>query len=336
MAWHPYEPLLLVTGQQGVTSWTPDGVHPLAGVPAGAAYRDLAFSPDGRTLWASPSSIGGEDAWEFSDSVDLRTGTVRVGPRWDTGVVEHPGGGLVLTYRSDQAATLGVFASVDEQVAPGAMRALRRALILDVDGYEAPVFSADGRHFAIRGNAYAHTLQVFEFPSLTCVVSELLARPDVGDAEVDAWSRHNIAFGAGPGVLWVATPSGTLVRIDVDADDVTAHEVSPGVGLTALATMAAGELVAATGDGGLLLLAVRDDAVVPDLDAARAAVAGFVAATVELPDGEDPDEDEDFALTDGDREWEQSDLDAVAAAEPSDPTWLQLRAAINAVRDRSR
>ncbi|MBV1851263.1 hypothetical protein [Catellatospora tritici] len=338
VAWHPYEPWLLVTDQRGVISWTPDDVNPLAGVPAEAVYRNLAFSPDGRTLWASPSSSGGEDAWEFSDSLDLSAGTVQVGPRWDTGVVEHPGGGLVLTYRSDQGATLGVFALVDEQVRPGAMRALRRALILDVDGYEAPVFSADGRHFAIRGNSYGHTLQMFEFPSLTCVMSELLARPG-GDEESEGgtWSRHNVAFGARPGALWVGTPAGTLVEVDVAADAVAVHEVSPGIAITALAATATGAFVAATGDGELMLLAVRDEAVVTDTDAARAAVAAFTAATVELPDSGDPDdEDEGFVLTDGDRVWERDDLESVTAADKTDPTWLQLRAAVNTVRDRRR
>jgi len=45
------------------------------------------------------------------------------------------------------------------------MRVLRRALILDADGYQTPIFSADGRRFAIRGNAYVNSLEAFEFPT---------------------------------------------------------------------------------------------------------------------------------------------------------------------------
>jgi len=48
---------------------------------------------------------------------------------------------------------------------------------LDADGYEAPVFSADGRRFAIRGNAYENSLAVFEFPSLKLVLATTLGIP---------------------------------------------------------------------------------------------------------------------------------------------------------------
>ena len=86
------------------------------------------------------------------------------------------------------------------------MRVLSRALILDCDGYETPVFSADGRHFAIRGNAYDDSVEVFEFPSLTRVLATTLGEPSPGYpypaewlAQMRAWSRHNLAFGAAPG-----------------------------------------------------------------------------------------------------------------------------------------
>jgi hypothetical protein len=100
-AWHPDQPLLVVAAQGAVARWTPAGLAELADLPPAAAYRSLALSPDGHTLWASPSSSDEETAWESSDSVDLASGTIRAGPRWDTGIAAHPAGGLVTTLRSD-------------------------------------------------------------------------------------------------------------------------------------------------------------------------------------------------------------------------------------------
>ena len=201
--------------------WTPAGLSELEGLPPTAAYRSLAFSPDGHTLWASPSSGDEGNAWESSDSLDLASGTVGAGPHGDTGVAAHPAGGLVAALCSDQGATLGLFARVDQESTPAAMRVLRRALILDADGYETPILSADGRHFAIRGNAYENSLEAFEFPSLDRVLATTLGEPNPGYPyaqkwldQMRAWSRHNIAFGALPGVLWVATPTGTLVKVE--------------------------------------------------------------------------------------------------------------------------
>lgn len=121
------------------------------GLPPAAAYRYLAFSPDGQTLWAFPSPGAAQDRQvPSSDAIDLASGTVRAARDWDTGIARHPGGGLVLTFQSDQGATHGLFARVDQDIMPAAMRVLSRALILDCDGYETPVFSADGR-FPRRG-----------------------------------------------------------------------------------------------------------------------------------------------------------------------------------------
>jgi hypothetical protein len=151
-AWHPHLPLLVVADEDHVAQWTAEGLSRPDGVPAAARYHSLAFSPDGRTLWASPSSGADEDsAWESSDVLDLTSGTVSTGPRWDTGVPEHPAGGLGATPASDQGATFGLFARVGEEGSSAAMRVLRRALTLDADGYETPVFSPDGRHLAIWG-----------------------------------------------------------------------------------------------------------------------------------------------------------------------------------------
>ena len=63
----------------------------------------------------------------------------------------HPAGGSAATLSSEQGATHGLFARIDEETDPGEMRILRRALILDADGYETPIFSSDGRRLAIRG-----------------------------------------------------------------------------------------------------------------------------------------------------------------------------------------
>ena len=79
-----------------------------------------------------------------------------------------------------QRAQHGLFAHIDDETDPGEMRILRRALILDADGYETPIFSSDGRHLAIRGSAYAQTLHVFKFPSLHLVLATTLGEPNPG------------------------------------------------------------------------------------------------------------------------------------------------------------
>lgn len=339
LAWHPDEPRLLVAGgEYGVVQWTPAGLSAVDAVPPAADYRGLAFSPDGRTLWASPSSSGG---WDSSDVVDLASGTVGSGRPWDTGVAQHPGGGLVATLSSDQGATHGLFARVDPGAAPGAMRLLRRALILDVDGYETPLFSVDGRHFAIRGNAYGNTLEVFAFPSLQRVLATTLGEPSPGFPypqewldQMRAWSRHNLAFGARPGVLWVGTPTGALIEVDIETSRAVEHDVAAGSPVAALAATATGELVLASGGGELILVSVRSDPeetrAAHDTDASTAAASAvreFLDATSEVPDGGDLEEH--LVLTDGTRTWNSDDLATVYTATAEDPTWLQLRGAIN-------
>ena len=214
LAWHPVEPLLVVADSDSVVRWTPAGVSAIGDVPPVTYHREAAFSPDGRTLWLSPA--GGEDG---SLALDLATGAAAAGPRWDTGVVAHPGGGLVATLQSDQGATLVLFSPDTEPV----LRPLRRALILDCDGYQAPVFSPDGRRFAVRGNAYENSLEVFEFPSLRRVLGLTLGEPNPGYPYpqewldgMHAWSRHNAVFGPLPGVLWIGTPEGAVVELGVE------------------------------------------------------------------------------------------------------------------------
>ncbi|MDQ3789400.1 MAG: hypothetical protein M3422_19430 [Actinomycetota bacterium] len=337
VAWHPDQPLLLISGEDGVVQWTAAGLGKPDGVPPTASYRGMTFSPDGQTLWASPSSRGGNDAWAHSDVLDLAKGTVSTGPQWDTGAVPHPAGGLVATLCSDQGATLGLFARVDSETTPAVLRVLRRALVLDADGYEAPVFSQDGRHVAIRGNAYENSLEVFAFPTLHRVLATTLGDPSPGYpyppewlAQMRAWSRHNIAFGARPGVLWVGTPKGTLLEVDVDDRHAVEHDVLAGSPVTALCATRAGELVVATGAGDLVLLSVLPApgaAQAIDDEAPRAAVAAFLASTSEVPD--DGDLWDHLVTTDGTRAWTPDDLATVTTATTTDPSWLRLQAAVN-------
>jgi hypothetical protein len=206
------------------------------------------------------------------------------------------------------------------------MRVQRRALILDVDGYETPVFSPDGRLFAIRGNAYENTLEVFEFPSLLRVFATSLGER----SELGAWSRHNIAFGTQPGVLWIGTPNGTLMELDLPQQKTVEHEVLSGSPVTGLAATATGELVVAGGSGELVLLSADGDAT--DTRAtARAAVTAFLDATSDVPG--DGDLEKHLVRTDGTRSWDSDDLTTVTTATATDPTWLRLQAALNTARD---
>jgi hypothetical protein len=340
VAWHPHEPSLVLTGEAGLRRWTLDGVSAVVGSPSSAGYRDVAFSPDGRTLWASPSSSLDEDAaWQSSDALDLATGALRAGPRWDTGVVEHPGGGLVVTLSSDQGATDVLFARPDDG-APASLRVFGHAIILDVDGYEVPVFSADGRYLAIRGNAYVQSLDVFEFPTMRKVLHTTLGEPYPGFPypsewleEQALWSRHNIAFASRSGALLVGTPWGSVLEIDLENERASEHGVTAAP-VSALAVMSTGQLVLADRSGQLAVMDAPGNVPLDDrpasATAARERVEEFLSATTELP--EDADLDTSLVRTDGRRTWNSDDLETVTTADEADPTWLRLQAAINAYR----
>ncbi|ALG14987.1 hypothetical protein AOZ06_22990 [Kibdelosporangium phytohabitans] len=324
VAWHPDQPWLVVKNEDGVLLWTPSGLSELDGLPPGASYHNLAFSPDGSTLWAAP---GDEiNSWEYSShAIDVASGAVHAGRHWDTGVAVHPAGGLVATLSSDQGATHMLFARPSQ-----VMRVLNRALILDADGYRTPVFSSDGRYFAIRGSAYEHTLEVFEFPTLRRVLGTVLGEPYPSDEVSDewweqheAWSAHNIAFGTRPGVLWIGTPAGTLIELDVGTQEAVGHDLLAGAGITALSATATGELIVAGGAGELVLVAGFPAAE----PAAGSTVAEFLADASDIPDGGNLDEH--LILTDGTRTWQPGDLDTASAAADTDPTWLRLKVAIN-------
>ncbi|MEV6302331.1 hypothetical protein AB0M02_23145 [Actinoplanes sp. NPDC051861] len=255
--------------------------------------------------------------------IDLDSTTSVTAPmRWDTGVAVHPASGLVATLQSDQGATLIVFARVDPQ---GVMRPQRRALVLDCDGYETPVFSADGRHFAVRGNAYDNSVEVFEFPSLRRVAGLTLGEPSPGYPyppewleEMHSWSRHNLAFGSS---LWIGTPSGSLIECAVDGSVLSERVVCSGV--TALTSLASGELVVAGQEGELVLVEEAASAVpIPG-----ESVVSFLAATSDAPDGFTMDTG--LSLTDGKQSWEAEDLATVTETTAGDPSWLRIQAAMN-------
>ncbi|GIE85910.1 hypothetical protein [Actinoplanes regularis] len=338
--WHPYEPRLILTGVAGLRVWTPDGAGAVPQSPADHSYHSVAFSPDGRTLWASPSSLlDEEEAWQRSDTLDLATGALRLGPRWDTDVVEHPGGGLVVTLASDQGATYVLFARPDGD-APARMRIVRHAIILDVDGYEAPTFSDDGRYLALRGNSYVHSLDVFELPAMRKVLGTTLGDPYPGYPyppawleEQERWSHHNVVFAPRSGTILLGTAQGTIATIGLDDGRVSEHEHS-SVPISALAITSRGRLVVADRSGRITVMNAPGDEA-RESRQARAAVAREVAerllaATSELPD--DADLDESLIRHDGERTWSSGDLETVTTAEEADPTWLRLRAAINTHR----
>ncbi len=325
LSWHPDRAELMVAGMGGLRRWSPSGVGPADGVSPDAAYRFVAFSSDGGTVWASPSLVDDGNQWGSSDAIDAASGAVRPAPPWDTGIALHPGGGLALLMNSDQAATLGSFTRIDDSGTGTELRLLSRALVLDADGYEPPVFSPDGSFFAVRGNFYEQSLQVFEFPSLQEVFEKTLGKFGSG------WALHNIAFTADPGRLLIGTPTGTVVEIDLIRQEGVEHDV-PGVdAVTALAVTAAGQVLISSA-GGDLLLCHWSGATTVDLTTARARATAFLEAIAELPDDADPDEDRE--LVDGRQTWLAGDLATVTSAADNDPTWLQMRAAINGLISR--
>lgn len=337
LAWHPHEPTLVVTGSAGLLRWTPDVAAIPGWASAGAGYRYVAFSPDGRTLLASPTSSRDRgEAWRWSDALDLDTGAVQFGPGWDTAVVQHPGGGLLVALSSDQGATDVLFARPGEGVA-ASFRVLRDVIVLDVDGYAAPVFSDDGRYLAVRGNAYVQSLDVFAFPSMRKVLHTTLGAPNPGYPyppewleEQSTWSRYNVAFAPKSAVLLVGTPAGHVIEVDLDGDQVLEHEVASAP-VSALAIMSTGKLVIADRSGQMHVRDApgtsRHGAGPADDLVARANVEEFLAATTELPASADLE----AALVrhDGQRTWNSDDLAHVTNAQDDDPTWLRLHAEIN-------
>jgi hypothetical protein len=318
VAWHPVDPLLLAAVEGTLWCWAPPGVAEVTGLPPDAAYEELMFSPDGRTLWATPSTA---DRWK-ADAIDLATGTHTV-IDWYPWCTAHPAGGVVSTLMLNQGASHALFARVDDAT-PADLHLQREAVILDCDGYLPAVFSPDGRYFAIRGNAYADTLSVYAFPSLEQVLVE---RFEDGD-----WSRNDITFGARPGMLWVGTPTGALRSYDLTRDGArTDHGTPADAPVSAMATTSLGHLVMGSDNGEILLLSPPHGAAADhpvDPAAMRAGVAAYLAATEDIP-ADATDIESHLTITDGDRTWSPEDLDTVKDATTDDPSWLQLRAMYN-------
>jgi hypothetical protein len=137
-------------------------------------------------------------------------------------------------------------------------------------------------------------------------------------------------------MLWIATPAGALVEVDIETQQAAEHDVLAGSPLGALAATAAGELLVAGGGGDLVLLSVITDSTqthTPVRESSRAAARAFLEASSEVPD--DGDLEMHLVLTDGTRTWEADDLATVTTAGATDPTWLQLQAAINKARVQS-
>ncbi|MEU9136920.1 hypothetical protein AB0D33_13280 [Streptomyces sp. NPDC048404] len=187
-------------------------------------------------------------------------------------------------------------------------------------------------------------MEVFEFPSLRRVLTTTLGDPSPGYPypqewldQMQAWSRHNVAFGTRPGALWIATPTGALVEVDLETRQAVEHDVLTGSRLVALAATATGELLVAGSGGDLVLLSVLSGSTqncTANRDTSRAAAAAFLETTAEVPDDGD-DLETHLVLTDGTRTWEADDLATTTVANSTDPTWLQLQAAINAAQVQS-
>ncbi|GAA4010094.1 hypothetical protein GCM10022247_35310 [Allokutzneria multivorans] len=292
-AWHPVEPQLLVATKATVWSWTPTELRELTALPAGAAYEELLFSPDGSTLWASPSSTSSRDM----DAIDLATGEVVAVGAYPWGGA-HPSGAVMLTTSQDQGSSRIDFLRV-EQGAPADRRLQRLMVVLGNDAYQPPIFSSDGRFFAIRGNAYGETLTAFEFPSLEKVLHE-----EFDGTEDDGWWRNDITFGAKPGALWVGTPTGALWSYDLVAGTKTEHGVLTGHQVTAIGCTSLGHLVIGCDNGEILLASISDGAAADhpiDPDAVRTDVAAFLAATEDVPADIDDVESFLIAANDNDR-----------------------------------
>jgi hypothetical protein len=116
----------------------------------------------------------------------------------------------------------------------------------------------------------------------------------------------------------------------LDNKHVAKHDVLAGSPVTSLAATATGELAVASGAGDLVLLSVlpAPAKLYPaDNETARATVTAFLDATSEVP--VDGDLEKHLVVTDGRRTWDPDDLAAVTTATATDPSWLQLQAAIN-------
>lgn len=178
----------------------------------------------------------------------------------------------------------------------------------------------------------------FEFPSLRKVLHTTFGDPYPGFPYPDewleeqaTWSHHNIAF-TRSGALLVGTPRGSLIEVDLAGERAIEHHVLAGQ-VGALTVLPSGQLVLADRTGQVTVMAAPGPAAPHDSEvdhaSARERVAAFLATTSELPG--DAEFDTELVRTDGVCTWDSDNLDNVTEADESDPTWLRLQAAINAL-----
>ncbi|MEU7473885.1 hypothetical protein AB0A94_36185 [Streptomyces sp. NPDC044984] len=138
-------------------------------------------------------------------------------------------------------------------------------------------------------------------------------------------------------MLWIGTPAGTLFEVDVEAQEPVTHAVLTGSRISALAATATGELLVAGSEGELVLLSVPNASTqtgATNREVARAAVVEFLETTTEVPD-DGTELESHLVVTDGTRTWEADDLAKATEADTTDPTWLQIQAAVNKIRTQS-
>ncbi|MDQ2810377.1 MAG: hypothetical protein M3Z75_00465 [Actinomycetota bacterium] len=114
---------------------------------------------------------------------------------------------------------------------------------------------------------------------------------------------------------------------------MTVHPALPGASITALCATPSGNLLAATSDGHLTVISVTtssETAGAPEGRTPRELVTAFLEGTNDAPpDGRLEDL---LVLTDGERTWDQDDLETVTSTTSADPSWLQIQAAMNAYK----
>ena len=119
--------------------------------------------------------------------------------------------------------------------------------------------------------------------------------------------------------------------MDLETRQAVEHDVLTGSRLSALTATATGELLVAGSGGELVLLSVPSGSTqnyTASRGTSRAVAVAFLETTAEVPDDGD-DLEWHLVLTDGTRTWEADDLATTTTASSTDPTWLQLQAAIN-------
>lgn len=371
--WHPTRPWLAVAGAQGVQLWMCDlaagvqllrtcGVMPPCErvvedtlywqssnggemqpvtrhrtIPRELpGYMHVGFSPSGRSLWASAVDARDEEVRDglASDWFDLDDPAHATQVwRWDTDLALHPEGELMAAFESNQGATLLRFARVNDGPAGESIETLRRALVLDADGYCDLTFSPRGDRFLFHGNAYEGFCQVHAFPSLerVCIVPLDGWKETLEKRLPPSWNDYcpffeSLAFSPDNEGLLIGLRSGHLVDLDLRTLEPRDHVLLLDRPLSAFRVRAHDGLLAVTDlDGLLRLYQLPHPAAHPDTTS-RPLTRSFVDATAPATRYAPWD---DLSLTDGLREWSDASLDTSDLPD-SAPTWARLGAALRA------